>query len=83
MKNKLKVLFAVLVLTIAFSVTCFAKQSPTARVIPNEEEPNGGNGGNRSPHSPQTGFDLTLCLVAVITAGGVALVSKKKLLEAE
>lgn len=83
MKNKLMTLFAVLVLTLAFSVTCFAKESPTARVIPDEEESTNDNGGNRSPQSPQTGFDLTLGFVAVITAGGVALISKKKFSEAE
>lgn len=84
MKNRLLTLFAIIILTFAFSVTCFAKESPTADQLPEEETTSDSEGGkNHSPNSPQTGFDLALVCTAVITAGGVALISKKKFSEAE
>lgn len=85
MKKKLFVLLAAMVLVFSFSVTCFAKESPTASVLPRETEKDdpGKGGGNKSDKSPQTGVDIAAAFVAVITAAGVVLVSKKKYSEAE
>lgn len=86
MKKRLFTLLATMLLIFAFSVTCFAKSSPTPSVLPTEAETskpgNGGGGGNASNTSPKTGVDLAGAFVAVITAAGVALVSKKKFSEA-
>lgn len=96
MKKRLLALLATLILTFAFSVNCFAAVSPTGDVIPTAEEnttPGGGGGSgeettsnpndNNSQTSPKTGANLALGFVAVISAAGVALVSKKKYSEAE
>lgn len=93
MKKKILALLATLILTFAFSANCFAAVSPTGDVLPTEEENpsgdgNGGNNGtdpndNKSQTSPKTGANLALGFVAVISAAGVALVSKRKYSEAE
>lgn len=76
--KKLFALLATTSLIFAFSVTCFAKSSPTPSVLPTEKE----TAGNPSKTSPKTGADLAGAFVAVISAAGVALVSKKKYSEA-
>lgn len=91
--KKFIALCATLMLIFAFSVTCFAAPSPTKQVIDADETtaPNGngtgGNGtggsGNTSNVSPKTGAQGTLFFVAVISAAGVALISKKKYSEAK
>lgn len=92
MKKNLLALLATLILTFAFSVSCFAAVSPTATVIPTDEEVTTGGGdggstteggGNTSQTSPKTGANIALGFVAVVSAAGVALVSKKKFSEAE
>ena len=86
MKKKLFVLFATVILVFAFSITCFAKSSPSADVLPTEHESeDNGNGGGRndSSTSPKTGVNLAGAFVAVVTAAGVILVSKRKYSEAE
>ena len=94
MKKNLLALLATLILTFAFSVSCFAAVSPSANVIPTGDEVttgdgNGGNSGddngkhNDSQTSPKTGANIALGFVAVVSAAGVALVSKKKFSEAE
>lgn len=85
MNKRLFVLFATLVLIFAFSVTCFAKSSPEASVLPTETEKDdtGAGGNNTSSTSPKTGVDVATAFVAVVTAAGVGLVSKKKFSEAE
>lgn len=85
MKKNLLALLATLILTFAFSVNCFAAVSPSATVIPTDEEVTTGNGGggNNSQTSPKTGANIALGFVAVVSAAGVALVSKKKFSEAE
>ena len=84
MKKNLLALLATLILTFAFSVNCFAAASPSATVIPTDEEVTTGNGGgNTSQTSPKTGANIALGFVAVVSAAGVALVSKKKFSEAE
>lgn len=93
MKKNLLALLATLILTFAFSVSCFAAVSPSANVIPTGEEVTTGNGGggstteggggNTSQTSPKTGANIALGFVAVVSAAGVALVSKKKFSEAE
>ncbi len=92
MKKNLLALLATLILTFAFSVSCFAAVSPTANVIPTDEEVTTGDGGggsttggggNTSQTSPKTGANIALGFVAVVSAAGVALVSKKKFSEAE
>ena len=92
MKKNLLALLATLILTFAFSVNCFAAVSPSATVIPTDEEVTTGNGGgstteggggNTSQTSPKTGANIALGFVAVVSAAGVALVSKKKFSEAE
>lgn len=84
MKKKLFTLFATVLLIFALSVTCFAKNSPEATVLPTEESSGNGNGGgqNKSSTSPKTGADLAGAFVVVITAAGIALISKKKYSEA-
>lgn len=86
MKKKLFVLFATVILVFAFSITCFAKSSPSADVLPTEhetEDTGNGGGGNTSSTSPKTGVNLAGAFVAVVTAAGVMLVSKKKYSEVE
>ena len=85
MKKNLLALLATLILTFAFSVNCFAAVSPSATVIPTDEEvtTSNGGGGNTSQTSPKTGANIALGFVAVVSAAGVALVSKKKFSEAE
>lgn len=85
MKRNLLALLATLILTFAFSVNCFAAVSPSATIIPTDEEVTTGNGGggNTSHTSPKTGANIALGFVAVVSAAGVALVSKKKFSEAE
>jgi hypothetical protein len=86
MKKRIVALLFTALLVFAFSVTCFAKISPTPETIPTEETT--GDAANTTPKnpnksstSPKTGVEMTGALVAVITAAGVALVSKKKLSE--
>lgn len=79
--KKLFALLATTLLIFAFSVTCFAKISPTPGVLPTEEEET-TKPGNQSQTSPKTGADLAGAFVAVISAAGVTLVSKKKFSEA-
>lgn len=94
MKKRLLVLMATLILTFAFSTTCFAKVSPTGDVLPTEadttaEGTNEPNTPNDSDKSPKTGIDTTtgiqaaIPFVALITAAGVMLVAKKEFSEAE
>lgn len=93
MKKNLLALLATLILTFAFSVSCFAAVSPSANVIPTDDEvttggggggsTTEGGGGNTSQTSPKTGANVALGFVAVVSAAGVALVSKKKFSEAE
>lgn len=86
MKKKLFVALAVLTMTFALSTTCFAAKSPSGDTLPVEETSaaDDGNGsGNTSSKSPKTGADLAFLFVAVVTAAGVALVSRKKFAEAE
>lgn len=88
MKRCLLVLLATLVLTftVTSTATVFAKRSPNGHVKPDHGRGhdgdsgtgNGGN-GNDSSTSPKTGVDNTLPFVALITAAGVVLVSKKEL----
>lgn len=82
MKKKLFVLFATAILVFAFSITCFAKSSPSADTLPAEHETD-APGRNISSTSPKTGVNLAGAFVAIITATGVILVSKKKYSEAE
>lgn len=94
MKRCLLVLIATLVLTftVTSTATVFAKKSPNGHVKPDHGRGNDGdggngnggdgrniNGGNDSSTSPKTGVDNTLPFVALITAAGVVLVSKKEL----
>lgn len=90
--KKFIALCATLMLIFAFSVTCFAAPSPTREVIPTDEVSTTGDGtggttaapkGNTSNVSPKTGVEGTLFFVAVISAAGVALISKKKYSEAK
>ncbi len=84
----------VLTFTVTSTATVFAKRSPNGQVKPDHghgkdgddgtgnggdgRDINGGN-GNDSSTSPKTGVDNTLPFVALITAAGVVLVSKKEL----
>ena len=83
MKRCLLVLLATLVLTftVTSTATVFAKRSPNGHVKPDHGRGNGGDNGNGndSSTSPKTGVDNTLPFVALITAAGVVLVSKKEL----
>lgn len=93
MKKKILALLATFILTFAFAVNCFAAVSPSATVIPTGDEVTTGDGGggngddddkgkqNKSQTSPKTGANIALSFVAVISAAGVALVSKKKFSE--
>lgn len=88
MKKRILALLATLILTFAFSVNCFAAVSPTGNILPTDEEKttatgNGGTGENHSQTSPKTGANIAFGFVAVVSATGVALVSKKKYSEAE
>lgn len=85
MKRKMLALLATVILTFAYTVNCFAAPSPSVTVRPTSEETTNGNGigGNTSPTSPKTGANLAFGFIAVISAAGVALVSKKKYSEAE
>lgn len=85
MKKKVFALLATLILTFAFTANCFAAPSPGHNVLPTEEKPTPNGGGNGSGKSPQTGSDAAVAgaFVAIITASGVALVSRKKYAEAE
>lgn len=80
-----------LTILFAFSVTCFAAQSPTQTAIPTKEHGGGGgdegsggsgngNGGgaDRGSVSPKTGMAFGGVMVAMITAGGVVVISRKK-----
>lgn len=79
-----------LLILFAFSTTCFAKGSPKPTVLPAEESTDNGDGDggkgdkdghgkpNTSDKSPKTGNDLGYALVAIISATGIALVSRKK-----
>lgn len=84
MKKRILVLIATFILTFAFSTSCFAKVSPSGDVKPTEEQTtdNGGNvpnSPNSSDKSPKTGANTAIPFVALITAAGVVLVSKKEL----
>lgn len=77
MKKKLFALLTTLILTFAFTATCFAKVSPEIESI-----------STKTPQvkpqtSPKTGVDVAGAFFAVITASGVALTAKKKYSEAE
>lgn len=78
MKKKIYMLLVTLVLVFAFSVTCFAKVSPTPTVIPPEET----TSEEKPSTSPQTGVDVSAAFIVIISAVGIALVSKKKYSEA-
>lgn len=81
MKKKMFTLLATLLLTFAFATTCFAAESPTGSSLPDETEKTDDD-INKSNTSPQTGADIAGAFVAVVTAAGVTLVSKKKFSEA-
>ena len=93
MKKRLLVLIATFILTFAFSTSCFAKVSPTGDVKPTEEhttdhggnEPNTPNSSGKSPKTglstTEFGIQMAIPFVALITAAGVMLVSKKELSE--
>lgn len=92
MKRKMLALLATVILTFAYTVNCFAAPSPIESVLPTSEETTSydGTGGattpspkNPSSTSPKTGVNLAFGFIAVISAAGVALVSKKKYSEAE
>lgn len=84
MKKRILVLIATFILTFAFSTSCFAKVSPSGDVKPTEEQTtdngeNVPNSPNSSDKSPKTGANTAIPFVALITAAGVVLVSKKEL----
>lgn len=88
MKKGLLVILAILIFTFAFTTTCFAAKSPGARTLPGGEKATaGGNGNgdkdknknrNTGSTSPKTGTDTTVPMIALITAAGVMLISKKE-----
>lgn len=88
MKKRLLVILAILIFTFAFTTTCFAAKSPGARTLPGGEKTTvGGNGNgdkdknknrNTGSTSPKTGTDTTVPMIALITAAGVMLISKKE-----
>lgn len=88
MKKRLLVILAILIFTFAFTTTCFAAKSPGARTLPGGETATaGGNGNgdkdknknrNTGSTSPKTGTDTTVPMIALITAAGVMLISKKE-----
>ena len=88
MKKRLLVILAILIFTFAFTTTCFAAKSPGARTLPGGEKATaGGNGNgdkdknknrNTGSTSPKTGTDTTVPMIALITAAGVMLISKKE-----
>ena len=77
-----------MIFTFAFATTCFAAKSPGARTLPGGEKTTvGGNGNgdkdknknrNTGSTSPKTGTDTTVPMIALITAAGVMLISKKE-----
>ena len=84
MKKRLFTLIATLVLVFAFSVSCFAKSSPTSYVLPTDITTGDGSGEkdpNKDPISPQTGADWTFVLsfATIAIAGGFIVLSKTKL----
>lgn len=88
MKKSLLVFMATLILTFAFSTSCFAKVSPGGDVLPTEEATTDDgsmvpNEPNNSDKSPKTGVDLTISFVALITAAGVMFVARKEFAKAE
>lgn len=92
MKKRLLVVLATLIFTFAFATTCFAAKSPNARTLPGGEKTTvdgNGNGDkdkdkdnnknrNTGSTSPKTGMDTTIPMIALITAAGVMLISKKE-----
>lgn len=86
MKSRIFALLATLILTFAFSVTCMAAPSPNQTAAPTQEETSGGSQGGKTEvpddKSPKTGADVAGAFIAVISAAGIALVSKKKFSEA-
>lgn len=97
MKKRLLVILATLILTFAFATTCFAAQSPGANTLPEKESNTGGGSGdgdkdkdkdkeknrNTGSTSPKTGMDTTVPMIALITAAGVMLISKKEFSKAD
>lgn len=89
MKKNILVFLATLILTFAFSITCFAKQSPTANVLPTEAdtteygtmEPNTPNNSDKSPKTgidaADTSIQIAIPFIVLITAAGVMLVANK------
>lgn len=78
MKKKLSMLLITLALMLTFSMTCFAKSSPSSDIInPSENESD-----HKPSKSPQTGIDISAAFIVIIAASGIALVSKKKYSEA-
>lgn len=90
MKKNLLVFMTILVLTLAFSTTCFAKNSPSPTVVttektttvePNTNEPNTPDNSDTSPKTgvdaATTGMEAMIPFVVLITAAGVMLVAKK------
>lgn len=84
MRKKMMALLLSFVLVLAFSLTCFAASSPRGRTRPARNGDGDGSGGreddgsNNSHTSPKTGTDIAGAFIAVITASGIALVSKKE-----
>ena len=79
MNKKIIALMITLIFTFSLSISCFAAQSPTEIVIPTEEPESPTPGGETpSPISPKTGFGLAGGIAAIVTAGGIAIISKKK-----
>jgi len=77
MKKRLLVILAILIFTFAFTTTCFAAKSPGARTLPGGEKDKNKN-RNTGSTSPKTGTDTTVPMIALITAAGVMLISKKE-----
>ena len=80
MKKKFSMLFITFVFILAFSVTCFAKASPTPTVIPTEST---SEEESKPSVSPKTGvdFDLSAAFIVIVATAGIAFVSKKKYTE--
>lgn len=95
MKKNILVFIVTLILTFAFSTSCFAKVSPGGRPLPTEKdtteygsnEPNTPNNSDKSPktgvNAMETGIQMAVPFVALITAAGVMLVAKKGYSKAE
>lgn len=95
MKKNILVFIVTLILTFAFSTSCFAKVSPGGKPLPTEQntteygsnEPNTPNDSEKSPktgvNAMETGIQMAIPFVALITAAGVILVAKKGYSKAE